>query len=167
LEKNEICEGTLPPRVSDLAFRAKLTRPPGVGTWTFAVIPAAVIDRQGLRSHSRVVGTIDGAPFRSSCIPRGGGTLYVVVPQPLRERIGKGPGDVVKVAVRLDTTPVVVRLPADLRAALGTDRAKFDRLAPSHRKAFVVWIEGAKQVETRARRVATAVQMIRRGETRN
>jgi len=148
-------------------FRAKLIRPPGVGTWTFAPIPPAVIEREGLRSHSRVVGSIEGAPFRSSCLPRGGGALFVVVPRSLREQIDRKAGDTVTIELMVDVKPTALRIPKDLRMALGKELPRFDRLAPSHRKAFLLWIEGAKRPETRARRIAGAVEMIRRGETRN
>jgi uncharacterized protein YdeI (YjbR/CyaY-like superfamily) len=115
----------------------------------------------------RVVGTIDGAPFRSSLVPRGGGRLFVVVPSPLREKIQKVAGQSVEVSLKPDLRPVVIRIPGDLRSALGSARPKFDRLAPSHRKAFVLWITGAKMIDTRRRRVATAVQMVRNGKTLN
>ena len=138
-----------------------------VGAWTFALIPAAVTRTAGLRPRMRIVGAIDGVPFRSSLIPRGGGTLFVVVPGLLREEIGKTRGQSVEISLSIDPRPQIVRVPADLGRALGADRRRFDRLAPSHRKAFVIWITEAKQPATRTRRIATAVEMVRRGETRN
>jgi hypothetical protein len=131
------------------------------------MIPPAAIQKGGLRPRMRIVGSIDGAPFRSSLIPRGGGTLFVVVPGPLREKIGKSAGESVEISLSVDPRPEVLKVPTDFRGALGSDRALFDRLAPSHRKAFIVWIEGAKQAETRSRRIAQAVQMVRHGQTRN
>jgi hypothetical protein len=149
------------------AFHSTLTRPNVPGAWTFAVIPAAVIKAQALRPRMRVTGTLDGVPFRSSLIPRGGGTLFIVVAEALRDRIGKGPGQSVEIALQIDARPVVVTVPVDFARALGSARARFDQLAPSHRKAFVLWVTGAKQMETRKRRISTAVAMVRRGETVN
>jgi bacteriocin resistance YdeI/OmpD-like protein/uncharacterized protein DUF1905 len=131
------------------------------------VVPAAVTRAAGFRAHTRVVGTIDGAPFRSSLMPRGGGTLFVVVPSPLRDRIGKTGGQLVELSLELDSTPVVLRIPPDFRKALGNERARFDRLAPSHRRAFLTWIVDAKQPATRARRIAQAALMVARGENRS
>jgi bifunctional DNA-binding transcriptional regulator/antitoxin component of YhaV-PrlF toxin-antitoxin module len=131
------------------------------------MIPASVRRRLGLRARMRVVGTIDGAPFRSSLIPRGDGQVFVVVPSALRSRIGKRSGDPVTMVLTPDLRPVVIRLPPDLRTALGSARSAFDRLAPSHRKAFVLWITSAKLAPTRQRRIAKAVAMIRRGQTMN
>jgi hypothetical protein len=56
--------------------------------------------------------------------------------------------------------------PAELVAALAgapAARATWDGLAPSHRREYVGWIEEAKRPETRARRVAQAVEMLSAG----
>jgi hypothetical protein len=148
-------------------FRSKLTRPNVPGAWTFAEIPTAVIRAQELRPRMRVHGTIDGIPFQSSLIPRGGGSLFVVVAQELRDQVGKSSGDPISIALEIDARPVVLPVPVDFARALGSARARFDRLAPSHRKAYVLWVTGAKQVGTRKRRIASAVAMVRRGETLN
>jgi hypothetical protein len=66
------------------------------------------------------------------------------------------------------TKPVVV--PAELRALLARNRkAKgfFDALPPSHRRAYVDWIEEARRSETRARRLAQTVEMLAEGKRRN
>ena len=62
------------------------------------------------------------------------------------------------------------RVPADLRAALAKHRrakATFDAFAPSHRREYVEWIAGAKRPETRARRLATAIEWLAAGKTQN
>ncbi|MCI4322424.1 MAG: YdeI/OmpD-associated family protein [Thermoplasmata archaeon] len=149
------------------SFRSRLTRPNVPGAWTFAEIPTAVIRAQELRPRMRVHGTLDGIPFRSALIPRGGGSLFVVVPQALRDQVGKDSGDPIAITLEIDARPDVVRVPVDFARALGSARARFDQLAPSHRKAFVLWVTGAKQAETRKRRTASAAAMVRRGETLN
>jgi len=58
-------------------------------------------------------------------------------------------------------------VPADLAQALAADaaaQAAFAGLAYSHRRAWVEWIEAARQEETRRRRIASAVERIARGE---
>jgi bifunctional DNA-binding transcriptional regulator/antitoxin component of YhaV-PrlF toxin-antitoxin module len=129
------------------------------------MVPATVAKRLGLRPRMRISGTIDGAHFRSSLIPRGGGRVFVVVPSALREQIGKRSGQSVEIALARDDRPVVILLPADLRRALGSARPNFDGLAPSHRRAYVEWITSAKMKDTRERRIAKAVAMVRRGLT--
>lgn len=65
-------------------------------------------------------------------------------------------------------TPVAV--PADLKRGLaGNARAKacFETLSPSHRREYVEWITEAKQDATRQRRLATALEWLAQGKTRN
>ncbi|MDI1446352.1 YdeI/OmpD-associated family protein [Polyangium sp. 6x1] len=60
----------------------------------------------------------------------------------------------------------LVQAPSDLAAALATSHAAsktWDALAPSHRKEYVGWIEEAKKPETRARRIASSVEMMAAG----
>lgn len=157
--------------MTKIQFKTKLVRPPGVGTWTFALVPPAASNALGgLKAHARVRGTIEGAPFESTLMPRGGGTLFVVVNQAVREAIGKTHGDPVRMELEVDTRPVVISVPKDLASAFSRvpkASASFEGLAPSHRKAFVRWIEDAKKPETRERRVKKSVEMLLKGETIN
>lgn len=61
-----------------------------------------------------------------------------------------------------------IAVPDDLAAALTADaRAFFDSLAPSHRYEYLEWITGAKRAETRARRIAQAVEWLSEGKRLN
>lgn len=65
-----------------------------------------------------------------------------------------------KASQREDTTVV----PAELAEALAKDeraRLNFEKLAPSYRRQFIYWVGTAKRQETRRKRVAEAVKMIR------
>jgi len=65
-----------------------------------------------------------------------------------------------KASQREDTTVV----PAELIEALAKDeraRLNFEKLAPSYRRQFIYWVGTAKRQETRGKRVAEAVKMIR------
>jgi uncharacterized protein YdeI (YjbR/CyaY-like superfamily) len=62
------------------------------------------------------------------------------------------------------------KVPPELAAALaknGKARASFDAFPPSHRREYVEWIVEAKREETKARRVAQAVEWIAEGKGRN
>jgi len=149
-----------------VTFRTTLVRPVGVGTWTFAPIPATVIAEAEFRPRQRVHGTIDGVPFASSLMPRGGGSLFVVVNGAVRERLGKSAGASVELTLGLDGRPPKLLVPPDLsRALAGSPAARrfFEGLAPSHRKAYLDWIAGAKRAETRTRRVQDAVARLAAG----
>jgi uncharacterized protein YdeI (YjbR/CyaY-like superfamily) len=60
----------------------------------------------------------------------------------------------------------VVGLPADVARALRTRGVwpAFERLAPSHRRHYVGWIDSAKNPETRARRLAEVVDRLASGQ---
>jgi uncharacterized protein YdeI (YjbR/CyaY-like superfamily) len=61
-------------------------------------------------------------------------------------------------------------VPEALARALSAEpdaRDAFEALAFTHRKEFARWIAEAKREETRDRRVAQAVEMIRAGQTRS
>jgi hypothetical protein len=149
------------------SFTSKLIRPDVVGAWTFAPVPKKAAATAGFRARLRVKGTIDGVPFRSSLMPRGGGELFVVVNSDVRDRIGKSDGAPVRLELELDATPVVVDVPPSLRRALRRDptaRANFAKFTASQQLAYTRWIADAKQDATRDRRVAAALEKIARGE---
>ena len=87
----------------------------------------------------------------------------------MRKEAGVEAGDTVEVELELDTTPREVEVPEALATALAKDseaRAAFERLAYTHRKEYARWIDEAKRDETRQRRVAETVEMLRQGKAR-
>lgn len=60
--------------------------------------------------------------------------------------------------------------PADLKKALAPNAkasTAFKALAPSHRREYVEWIVEAKRPETRAKRIATAIEWLSEGKRLN
>jgi uncharacterized protein YdeI (YjbR/CyaY-like superfamily) len=63
-----------------------------------------------------------------------------------------------------------VEVPDDVRAALRKNpkaRAAFEAFPPSHRREYVEWIVEAKRDETRRKRLATALEWMAQGKSRN
>lgn len=121
------------------------------------------------RKRFPVVATVNGHTWRTS-VMRMGGEFMVGLNRAVREGAGVAAGDTVAVALVLDTAPREVEVPPALRTALDAApelKARFERLAFTHRKEFAQWIEEAKRDETRERRVAKALTMLRDGETRS
>lgn len=88
----------------------------------------------------------------------------------VRQEAGVEAGDTVDVTLELDTAPRALEVPDELAKALADDSAAqrvFDRLAYTHRKEYARWIAEAKREETRQRRVAQALEMLRQGKTRS
>ena len=73
-------------------------------------------------------------------------------------------GDEVEVEIELDDAPREVTVPTDFAEALERDtdaRQFFEGLSYSNGRRFVLTIEEAKTDETRERRIAKAVGMLR------
>jgi Bacteriocin-protection, YdeI or OmpD-Associated/Domain of unknown function (DUF1905) len=109
--------------------------------------------------------TVNGHTFRST-IAVYGGRYFLGLNREVREAAGVALGDRIVVELERDDEPRVVEIPAPLAAALQEDaqaRSEFEGLSFTHRREYAEWIAEAKRDETRARRVARAVEMLRAG----
>ena len=115
-----------------------------------------------------VVATVNGHTWRTT-VTRMRGEFLLGLNREVREQARVEAGDTVDVELELDTAPREVEVPKALAAALALDAeadANFARLAYTHRKEYARWIEEAKRDETRQRRVAEALELLRQGKTR-
>ena len=116
-----------------------------------------------------VKATVAGYTWRGS-VARMRGEYLLGLNREVREAAGVEAGDTVPVVLALDTEERTVDVPPDLERTLAADpeaKAAFDGLAPSHRKEFARWVGEAKKAETRERRAAKALEMLREGRTRS
>ena len=147
-------------------FRGKLL---GMGpgkAWTALKVPFNVEKEWGSRARLSVRGTINGFAFRNSIFPDGKGVHYMMVNKAMQAGAEAQPGESVAVMLAPDTAPRTVTVPAILKRGLAGNakaRKNFAAFSYSHRKAYVDFIQGAKQAETRERRAAKAVAMIAAG----
>jgi hypothetical protein len=126
-------------------------------------LPFDVFEVFGTRSRLAVKGEIKGFPFRSSIFPMGGGKFYMVVNREMREGAKVKAGETIEFVMEKDDEPRAIVTPPDLLKALSarkSAKAAWDKLSYSHRKEYINAIEEAKKPETRARRIAKAVEMI-------
>jgi uncharacterized protein YdeI (YjbR/CyaY-like superfamily) len=73
-----------------------------------------------------------------------------------------------KPAAARSTKPI--RVPAELASALAKNakaRAAWEKFPPSHRREYAEWIGGAKQAETKERRLKAALKQIAEGKPQN
>ncbi len=122
----------------------------------------------GGRKTFPVLLTVNGHTFPAR-LARMGGENLIGLNRAVRAACGVEPGDEADVVVALDDAPREVEVPGALATALDGDaaaRATYDALSYTHRKEFARWVAEAKRDETRDRRVAQTLEMLREGRTR-
>ena len=113
--------------------------------------------------------TIGDFTWRTT-VTRMGGEFLLGMNKAVRQGAGAEAGDTVDVHIELDTAPREVEVPEALATALAGDavaRESYEGMAYTHRKEFARWIAEAKREDTRERRVAQALEMLREGRTRS
>jgi hypothetical protein len=121
--------------------------------------PKAVFGR--VRAPVKV--TLNGYQYRSTIAAMGGVTC-IPLRKSNREAAGLNGGETLTVKIELDTEVREVRMPADLERELQASKAareKWQTLSYSHKREHVEAIDGAKKSETRARRVANTMRLLR------
>jgi hypothetical protein len=142
-------------------FKTRLQQAEGMNA-TGIEIPPPVIEALGAGKRPKVAVTVNGYTYRSTVAVMGGRYLVGVAAEH-REAAGLKAGEQITVTLELDTAPRVVEVPDDLAAALKKAKltAAFDKLSYSHRKEHVRAINEAKAAETRQRRIARCVEMLK------
>jgi hypothetical protein len=155
-----------PRRSIDVRFRTTIQQ---IGkTATGIQVPEQVIEALGSGKRPAVTVTINGYTYRSTVAVMGG-EYMIGVSAEHRAGAGVAGGDEVEVDIDLDTAPREVSIPADFAAALEAEpaaRRTFDGLSYSNQSWHVLQVEGAKTDETRQRRIAKSVDILKRGRAR-
>jgi hypothetical protein len=137
-------------------------------TATGIQVPAEVVEALGSGKRPAVKVTLNGYTYRSTVAVLGGAYM-VGVNAEHRAAAGVAGGDEVDVEMELDAAPREVTVPADLAAALDAEpdaRRTFDGLSYSNKSWHVLQIAGAKTDETRQRRIAKSVVVLKQGRAR-
>lgn len=148
-----------------LRFQAKIQ---GKEAGVVAAIapPVDVIEWFGTRARVPIRGTINGFPFRSSLMPCGYARM-MPVNKTLCQGAGVKPGDIVDVVMERDAEERTVEAPPELERELAknkTARTRWDELAFTHKKEMALAISGAKQDETKKRRLEKVMRVLKTGE---
>jgi Flp pilus assembly protein CpaB len=148
----------------ELRFRARIE---GKEAGVVAAIapPVDVPKFFGMRARVPIRGTINGYPYRSSLMPCGERRM-MPVNKKLCEGAGVRPGDIVDVVMERDEEERTVEAPAVLKKALAKNKtalANWQKLSFTHKKEMALAILGAKQAETRTRRLGKIMEILRTG----
>jgi hypothetical protein len=137
-------------------------------TATGIQVPDEIVEALGSGKRPPVKVTINGYTYRNTIAVMGG--VYMVgVSAENRAGAGVAGGDQVDVDIELDTAPREVTVPPDLAAALDAEpkaRRTFDGLSYSNKLWHVQQVTGAKTDETRQRRIAKSIALLREGRAR-
>jgi hypothetical protein len=157
------------PSATRKTFKTKVKSIGPSGAWSMLPVEFDVEKEWGIRARVSVRGEINGYKFRTSIFPDGKGGHTMMVNKAMQKDGGAIPGKTIRVTLEKDTAPRVVTPPKDFKAALaGSAKAReiFEEFSPSHKRAYVDWITQAKREETRASRIAKAIEMIAEGKKR-
>ena len=143
------------------AFRARLKGYGRPGTATFIAVPKKVMAAFAPAKRVPVKVTINGFAFRTTITDMGDGPCFGVNAQ-VREGAGAQRDDMVDIALDRDTQKRTVTIPKDLLAAMSVGEcARFKKFSYTHQKEYAEAIDAAKKPETRTRRIAKTLEMIR------
>lgn len=128
------------------------------------VVPEEIVLGFSVGKRVPVVVTVDGGYSYRNTISSMGGRFLISFNAETRAATGLGGGDEVEITLEHDTAPRTVEMPAELAAAAAGDPvvlAAWQKLPPSHQKEHARAIAEAKGEDTRARRVAAALEKLR------
>ncbi len=148
-----------------IKFKVKLEGAPASEVAALSA-PFDVEETFGTRARVPVRGTINGFPFRSSLMPMGG-CHRMVVNKALRDGAGVRAGDTVSVVMERDEEARTIDPPQLLKKELArskTAQASWGRQSFTNKKEMARSITEAKQEETRSRRLAKVMDVLKNGK---
>lgn len=129
--------------------------------WTYIEIPAALTQQlsPGNKKSFKVKGKLDQYSINGiALIPMGEGNFIMALKADLRKAIGKQKGATLQVQLQTDTIPYQVNvLLLECLNDEPTAMRYFKSLPASHQHYFSKWIETAKLVPTKTKRIAMTV----------
>ncbi len=133
-------------------------------SWHYIEVPAEMANnlKPGYKKSFRVKGSFDNYKIeRTSLLPMGGGSFIIPLKAEIRRALGKRKGAIVLVKLEEDARPV--KLNSEFLQCLADEPGAldyFNSLPGSHRNYFSKWIDSAKTNETKASRIARAVNAL-------
>jgi hypothetical protein len=132
------------------------------GPATAIVLTDAQVEELGGGKRAAVTVTIGKKTARLRLAVMGGKNL-IGISKANREALGAEIGDTIEAVITLDNAERTAELPDDVAQALSKAKLRkaFDSLAYTHQKEHVRAITEAKKPETRSKRIAAMLEMLR------
>lgn len=130
--------------------------------WTYVFIPFDIAEKINpkVKKSYRVKGKIDSTPIKQmALIPMGNGDFIIPLKADLRKKIKKQKGEKIKLSIELDNSEFKVS--SDLLECLKEDKSAekfFKAITPGHQNYYSKWIDEAKTIETKSKRIAQALE---------
>ncbi|MEP6615396.1 MAG: YdeI/OmpD-associated family protein [Ginsengibacter sp.] len=132
--------------------------------WTYIEIPASIAQQlmPGNKKTFRVKGRLDDVAFEGvALLPMGDGNFIMALNAQLRKQLGKRKGASLDIQISLDESPVMIN--EDLIGCLADEpeaNSFFNSLTKGHQKYFSNWINTARTVETKSKRIAETLSAL-------
>jgi hypothetical protein len=129
--------------------------------WSYITIPQdiAVHLKPGFKKSFRVKGKLDAHSIaQQALLPMGNGSFILPLNAALRKAVHKNKGAMLKISLEEDKKPLEVF--AELLECLADSpkaEKKFKAIPRSHQMYYSKWIESAKTIETRTKRIALTI----------
>jgi hypothetical protein len=139
-------------------FRAEIFR---VGINPCVDVPQEVSAALGRKRYIPVVGTLNGAPFRSGLVSLGGGRHRLFIDTEMRRDAGVDVGDRAEMVLEYDPEPRIEPAPEQLTRSLEANpaaREAWEGLTPSRRKEILRYLNSLKRPESLHRNVEKVIQ---------
>jgi len=142
-------------------FSAIIQRSSGWGA--FVIFPYDVPTEFGIKGRIPVQATLDKLPYTGSLMTCGTPQHLLAVPKDIRAKLNKEPGDPIAVELWKDDDPRTVELPPEFIKLLKKEKLleHFEKLSMTRRKEYRNWLAAAKKEETRQRRLAKAIEILK------
>lgn len=134
--------------------------------WTYVIIPEIQAQKLSKQKTSfRIKGTIDQLKIKQVAIlPAGDGNFILAINAGMRKHILKKPGEEVILKIALDKSELLPDQDfMDCLYEVPQAVKKFESLPKSHQNYYTKWIQSAKTVNTKANKIAMAVDALSRG----
>lgn len=134
--------------------------------WTYIYIFSELAKKlnKANKKSFYIKGKIDKVPVKHLClIPMGEGDYILPVNNELRKKLGKSKGMSVQIEFEKDDSEYAMDI--DFLSCLSEESVAkqfFETLTPSHQKYFSKWIESAKTIDTKSKRIARSINALKR-----